>query len=211
MPEGLGLRGRKIKATRIALIGAAMRLFTKRGFESVTIEQVCATARVSPRTFYRYFGTKEQVVLHDAPLYRQAFTSILDAPELNEHHFTLARRAALAVAREIAAQREDLAPRVRLVEQSPLLIAAWGDLDRFWRDRLVTLFRGRGQADPDLLASAIVGGLNAALARFLASDRESAEALTARVFELFSFGHDPRPRRVGTRGSLRIKTSPRRG
>lgn len=43
----------------------AIELFETNGFEKVTIEQVAETADVSPSTVYRYFGTKERLVLHD--------------------------------------------------------------------------------------------------------------------------------------------------
>ncbi len=59
------LRERK-KATAMRHIQAsAVALFVERGFDAVTIEQVAAAAQVSPSTVYRYFGTKEGLVLHD--------------------------------------------------------------------------------------------------------------------------------------------------
>ena len=43
----------------------ALDLFDERGFDRVTIEQIAEKAEVSPSSVYRYFGTKEQLVLHD--------------------------------------------------------------------------------------------------------------------------------------------------
>src|SRR5690606_5012798 len=43
----------------------ALELFTEYGFDQVTIEQIAATAEVSPSSVYRYFGTKEGLVLYD--------------------------------------------------------------------------------------------------------------------------------------------------
>ncbi len=44
---------------------AALDLFEARGFANVTVEQIAEAAEVSASSIYRYFGTKEMVVLHD--------------------------------------------------------------------------------------------------------------------------------------------------
>lgn len=63
MPEALGLRERKKQRTRATLIDAAIELCERQGFEQTTVEQIAATADVAPRTFSRYFATKEAVCL----------------------------------------------------------------------------------------------------------------------------------------------------
>jgi AcrR family transcriptional regulator len=59
----LGLRERKKLRTRATLIDAAMELCLRHGYENTTVEQIAAAADVSPRTFSRYFATKDAVFM----------------------------------------------------------------------------------------------------------------------------------------------------
>lgn len=55
---------RKLEAMR-RIQQVALDLFDERGYRNVTVERVAAEARVSPSSIYRYFGTKEMLVLYD--------------------------------------------------------------------------------------------------------------------------------------------------
>jgi AcrR family transcriptional regulator len=60
-----GLRERKKAKTRWAIQEHAMRLFGEQGYAATTIDQIAAAAEISPSTFFRYFATKEDVVVQD--------------------------------------------------------------------------------------------------------------------------------------------------
>lgn len=64
-PPPPSLRERKKIATMHQVQETALALFTEHGFDRVTIEQVAEAAEVSPSTVYRYFGTKEGLVVYD--------------------------------------------------------------------------------------------------------------------------------------------------
>jgi AcrR family transcriptional regulator len=70
-----GLRQTKQLKTKQAIQQAAIRLFGTQGYSSTTVEQIAERAEVSPSTFFRYFGSKQDVVMYDSldPLIMEAF------------------------------------------------------------------------------------------------------------------------------------------
>ena len=72
--QQLGLRERKKLKLRRDVQAAALHLFEAQGYEQTTVEQIAAAADTSTTTFYRYFPTKEDVVLDDE--YDSLMTSV---------------------------------------------------------------------------------------------------------------------------------------
>ena len=64
MIEPTGLRARKMARTHDAIADAAITLFLAHGFDHVSVTDIAATAEVSKPTLFRYFPTKEDLVLH---------------------------------------------------------------------------------------------------------------------------------------------------
>ena len=58
----LQLRAKRLEMMESELEKVALRLFDQRGFANVTVEDIASEARISVRTFYRYFASKEDVL-----------------------------------------------------------------------------------------------------------------------------------------------------
>jgi AcrR family transcriptional regulator len=156
-----GLRERKKAKTRAAIRREAMRLFREQGYDETTVEEIAEAAEVSPSTFFRYYPTKEDVVLQDEfdePLI-EAFRA--QPPELTP------LRAMRVALRQVfgsltAEQRAEEDERLRLSREVPELRAA--RLDELIRT--MRLFAaivgervGRSADDPAVLAfaGAVIG------------------------------------------------------
>ncbi|MCG7582884.1 TetR family transcriptional regulator [Mycolicibacterium sp. OfavD-34-C] len=94
----LGLRERKKLRTRATLIDAAVGLCDRQGFDGTTVDQIAAIADVSPRTFSRYFATKDAIALAliDEVLDHTAAQLARQPAEID--HFEAMRRAYIAMA-----------------------------------------------------------------------------------------------------------------
>ncbi|GAA1103659.1 TetR/AcrR family transcriptional regulator [Nesterenkonia jeotgali] len=78
----IGIRERARGALRGELADVALRLFEERGYDRTPVDEIASAAGISPRTFYRYFSTKEDVLFGDLP------PTSADLPALLEDHLT---------------------------------------------------------------------------------------------------------------------------
>ena len=118
----LGLRERKKIRTRQAIRKAAYRLFEEQGYDGTTVEQIAEAAEVSPSTVFRYFPTKEDIVLTDE--YDPMMIAALKDRPADEPLIESLRQAVLEPLREmIETEREEILQRMRLVRAVPAIRA----------------------------------------------------------------------------------------
>jgi AcrR family transcriptional regulator len=123
----LGLRERKKQRTRATLLDAAVELCDRQGFERTTVDQIAAIAEVSPRTFSRYFATKDAIAfaLIDDAIDLAALELARQPLELN--HFEALRRSYISMysatkTAPVGALSEDrMMCIVRIIMTSPTL------------------------------------------------------------------------------------------
>lgn len=188
--ERLGLRERKKRATRQALHGAALRLVAERGFDEVTIEDIAAAADVSPRTFFNYFGSKEDVIVNPDPDRVERLRLLLVQRPDDDSPLDVIEAALIAQLNEVTDRRDDWLLRLRLVREIPALtprhLAAFDAMERILTEE-VARRTGQDAADdfyPGLVASAAMGAMRASIMRWGAGSGNSS--LPELVHEAFA-------------------------
>lgn len=118
----LGLRERKKRQTRERIRQEAYRLFAEHGYESTTVDQIADAAEISPSTFFRYFPTKEDVVIQDE--YDPALAEALRARPADEPIITAITHALKGpLGQMLEKDREDLLLRTRITFTDPAIRA----------------------------------------------------------------------------------------
>ncbi|GGY91162.1 TetR/AcrR family transcriptional regulator [Streptomyces poonensis] len=121
----LSLRERKKLKTRIAIRNATCELIEEQGYGATTVEQIADRAEVSPSTVFRYFPTKEDIVL--AVEYDPSAAGELvrerpaDEPALETLRWSVRRVAALAIAGDPDFAGHSARQRVQLMAEVPAL------------------------------------------------------------------------------------------
>jgi len=120
--RGRGLRERKKARTREAIQHEALRLISTQGYEATTCEQIAAAADVSPATLFRYFATKEDIVLQD--VYDPMIAEAVSGRPSRETPLTAVRRGVADVLAEVVPDELDaVRHRTALILSVPALRA----------------------------------------------------------------------------------------
>jgi AcrR family transcriptional regulator len=148
-PEPAPRAPRNPERTRERLEETALRLFAARGFDGVTVADVCREACVGPATFYRHFGTKDEVVF----AYRSGFDEALRSAVAAARGAAPGRQLLLVLAcfaLHLESQRDSLALRDGIVSGHEGLmrrtLAVQREIEAQLADGLAGL---RGLAEPD--------------------------------------------------------------
>ncbi|HEX8256720.1 MAG TPA: helix-turn-helix domain-containing protein [Allosphingosinicella sp.] len=186
--QDLPLRARKKLDSMRRAQAAAIRLFARRGFGGVSMEEVAAASDVSPASLYRYFGTKENLIIWDEdddPLFDRVARHLRTMPPLQA--FAAAIVEALGPSFETG--REARSGRLRLIFREPALRSAFRENGRLLAQGLARVFAsGRAAAAPSLgdlaLAAAAAAILEVAVERWATGGAETRLAqIISEAFE----------------------------
>ncbi|UQI46098.1 TetR family transcriptional regulator [Streptomyces sp. HU2014] len=151
----LGLRERKKIQNRQAIRRAAYRLFAEQGYDATPVEQIAEAAEVSPSTVFRYFATKEDIVLTDEqdPLLEAG----LRARPAGEPVLESLRHVVLDVLGHLAAtERTELVQRTRLAREVPVIRGRTAEQAARDADMLAAVLAERAGREADSLEIRVI-------------------------------------------------------
>ena len=166
-PNGqTGLRERKKQRTRELIAQTAGRLFSERGFDAVTVDEVAREADVSRMTVFNYFPTKEDLFYSGLELFEQRLLDAIRGRERGESILAAFARFVTESRGLLAAEDPDAGERLRtvsrLIAESPTLLAREQQIHAGYTDALAALIAQETQARPNdvapwVAANAMIG------------------------------------------------------
>lgn len=156
----------------------AIDLFVELGYEETTIDDICAVAGISRSSFFRYFGSKEDVLLREvADLGDSLLAALRERPD-DETPWVAMRRAMGPLIEQYGARSDRILRSSRLVRATPALATFHQDKLARWGQLLRPEVARRLGADPDdlsdprpaALIAAALACLDAAVTAWAAAD-----------------------------------------
>ncbi|MFI2436292.1 TetR family transcriptional regulator [Streptomyces sp. NPDC018693] len=187
------LAQRKRQLVTEELMEAALQLLARRGFDAVTIDEIAAAAGASKRTFFRYFASKEDVVVQFLSGMGEQMSAELAGRPAGERP-SVAMRHTVQVPLAACADRSDHAERalrvVQLILRTPSLRARFLEHQAQWRDALAEQLAPRLAPGPDtelrarLAAGVVLTAFDTVLGQW--SDSDGTADMTALVDRVFT-------------------------
>jgi AcrR family transcriptional regulator len=177
----LGLRERTRRAVQKEIAEAAGALFVERGFEATTIDDIAAAVGMSQRSVFRYFATKEEIVLGKFDLVVNDMLAALRARPADEAVWACLRCVfdELVSLAEMPGHEQLVEPIHRVVFETPALLAGYLQKLQHMQEAVVAELFARAEAagvpydaddpTPRALTAAAFGCLVAAQHSWLAS------------------------------------------
>ncbi|MEU2349697.1 TetR family transcriptional regulator [Modestobacter sp. NPDC049651] len=177
-----GLRDRKRAHSRAATLDAALALFAERGYDAVTVADICAAAQIAPRTFFRYFPTKDDLLTEPVREMNEHLAGLVAGTDAGADDADVLRAALRDLGGYVLAHRDRLTPvfraigQVSAVRSSPVLMLSVQE--RLLAERLAA--RRGGPQPPDwrtrLLVARAVAAFRIWLDDAMGADRGFADA-----------------------------------
>jgi AcrR family transcriptional regulator len=190
-----GLRERRKRLTAAELEAAALRLFGERGFDAVTVDDIAAEADVSRRTFFRYFASKEDILLADHFVQLARLREAITARPPDEPVLTALRNALLSMSSDFEDRKEMVILRGRIMRETPSLQARSLVHQKTWEEAMQQMVAERLGVDPTLdlrpgvVSATTLAAMRVAFQTWLSSGAKGdLIAMTAEALDLLDGG-----------------------
>ena len=123
---------RKQQIVQDAIWNAAIDLFSEKGFDAVTVDEIVAAAGVSQRTFFRYFASKSDLMGQNVLAYGDALRGAIKACPKSANAFEILRRAVLDIAMTVASfprTREVIAVSIKCPAAREAQLSRMGEVE----------------------------------------------------------------------------------
>ncbi|WNM30923.1 TetR family transcriptional regulator [Streptomyces sp. Li-HN-5-11] len=144
-----GLRERMRATVRKEVVEAATRLFNEQGFDKTTVDQIAAEVGISRASLFRYFGTKEDIVLGGLEDVGRRLAHELAARPEDEHPWEALRRAFELIVQFHEEAGEQALRWLRTFKETPSLRARNYEKQLSWQGMLVPEIARRLAVSPD--------------------------------------------------------------
>ncbi len=189
----LSLAQRKRQLVATELTDAALQLLALKGFDAVTVDEIATTAGVSKRTFFRYFASKEDVVVQFLSGMGADMRAGLAARPDGERPSEALLHSVSVPLTTCGEHAERALPVVRLILRTPALLARFLEHQAEWREELTEELAARLGRDPEadlyprLAAGMALAAFDAVLRRWSeGEDTESTADAGALIGEAFA-------------------------
>ncbi|WUH93612.1 TetR/AcrR family transcriptional regulator [Streptomyces sp. NBC_00433] len=135
--KGSGLRELTRRTVRAQIAERAIELFIAQGFEETTVEQIATEVGMSARSVFRYFDTKEDMVVGGMQESGARLADALAERPADEDAWQALRGALDVLLAAMEADREGMLARARMYASTPSLLAARKQKHSQWRELLM--------------------------------------------------------------------------
>jgi len=182
------IKDRKAESVRAAVAEQALGLLLRSGFDATTVDDIAKTSGVGRRTFFRYFETKEAVVLWHHEQFGALAARLVSERPSHEPPLEAVHRALVEASEFYGRDPDRTRDILRMVEATPSLFAQYVVQGERFKLKMAAALALRSAAPSDDLPSLLVGrvafeALSTGLLRWLHGEPRALSAVIDEAFQ----------------------------
>jgi AcrR family transcriptional regulator len=156
----------------------ALSLFVKRGISAVTVDEIADAADISRRTFFRYFASKEDLLLGDRQRYDESLARVVAKEQPSQSAVRMLRDILVEMSHEVEAEADTARLRLELFRKYPEEMSGAFEQQRAWSSTFMGMVARRMGIDdprdmrPALIVRVMISAANVALHNWFARGAE---------------------------------------